>query len=388
MKGLLQLSKKNDVLPRRKIKFKVQKLSKCAIVLLAVTILLAIFGIVMIFSASQYYSQMNYGNKFFEMTKQMIAFFVGIIAMMLCYFVDYHFYQKHKNLIFLVSVVLLCLVFVPGIGTSSYGATRWIRLPGFTIQPSEIAKFGFVIFVSGYLSKNHDVIKTFGGILPVLCATGIVCLLVMLEPNMSITMCIGTTSLLLLFVGGASKKQFLFLLCGVAVLVPLLIVVEPYRLQRLVAFLDPWQNPKGEGYQLLQSLYSIGAGGIFGVGLFNSRQKYLFLPFAESDFIFSIICEELGFFGALIVMLAFLLVIVCGIKIAKHSVDRFGALLASGIVAIIATQVLINIAVVTGSIPPTGVPLPFVSSGGTSLVVFMGAIGILLNIDKQSKNAF
>lgn len=385
---MLQLSKKNDVLPRRKIKFKVQKLSKCAIVLLVVTILLAIFGIVMIFSASQYYSQMNYGNKFFEMTKQMIAFFVGIIAMMLCYFVDYHFYQKHKNLIFLVSVVLLCLVFVPGIGTSSYGATRWIRLPGFTIQPSEIAKFGFVIFVSGYLSKNHDVIKTFSGILPVLCATGIVCLLVMLEPNMSITMCIGTTSLLLLFVGGASKKQFLFLLCGVAVLVPLLIVVEPYRLQRLVAFLDPWQNPKGEGYQLLQSLYSIGAGGIFGVGLFNSRQKYLFLPFAESDFIFSIICEELGFFGALIVMLAFLLVIVCGIKIAKHSVDRFGALLASGIVAIIATQVLINIAVVTGSIPPTGVPLPFVSSGGTSLVVFMGAIGILLNIDKQSKNAF
>ena len=356
------------------------------IIIILTTVLLAVFGVVMVFSASKYYCQINYDNQFYDAIKQAISVVIGIALMIFCSMVDYHFYQKHKNMIFIISLILLVLVFVPGIGTSSYGATRWIRLPGFTIQPSEIAKFGFVIFVSAYLAKNHDIIKTFKGILPILGATGVMCILIMLEPNMSITMCVGMTALLLLFVGGARFKHFAILSIPIALLVPLLIIIEPYRLQRLVAFLNPWQNPQGEGYQLLQSLYSIGEGGWFGVGLFNSRQKYMFLPFAESDFIFSIICEELGLVGAISVMIAFLLIILMGIKIAKHASDRFGALLASGIICVIATQVLINIAVVSGSIPPTGVPLPLVSSGGTSVVVFMSAIGIMLNISKQSKN--
>lgn len=350
-----------------------------------VTIFLALFGVVMVFSASKYYCQINFGNQFYDATKQFVAVLIGAIMMLFCSTVDYHFYQKHKNIIFAISLVLLALVFVPGIGTSSYGATRWIRLPGFTIQPSEIAKFGFVIFVSAYLAKNQDIVKSFKGILPVLTATGLMCILIMLEPNMSITMCVGFTAILLLFVGGASTKHFAFLSLPIALLIPLLIIIEPYRLQRLVAFLDPWQNPQGEGYQILQSLYGIGEGGWFGVGLFNSRQKYMFLPFAESDFIFSIICEELGLVGAVMIMLAFLVIIAVGIRIAKHAKDRFGGLLASGIVCVIATQVLINIAVVSNSIPPTGVPLPLISSGGTSVVVFMSAIGVLLNISKQSR---
>ena len=221
--------------------------------------------------------------------------------------------------------------------------------------------------------------------MPVLALGGFMCVLIMLEPNMSITMCVGITMLVMLFVGGAKFKHFAYLSLPVGALVPALIIAEPYRLKRLTAFLNPWANPKGEGYQLLQSLYSIGAGGIFGVGLFNSRQKYLFLPFSESDFIFSIIFEEIGLFGALFVIVLFAIIVVYGIKIAKHAKDRFGSLLASGIVTIIATQVLINIAVVSASIPPTGVPLPFISAGSTSLVVFMSAIGILLNISKQSK---
>lgn len=369
----------------KKFKLTKPKFSWNDLPILLTTLLLGLFGVVMVFSASKYYCQINYGNQFYDATKQLIAFLIGAGALVFCSTVDYHFYQKHKNIIIIVSLVLLALVFVPGIGTSSYGATRWIRLPGFTIQPSEIAKFGFVIFVSAYLAKNHDIVKTFRGILPVLGVTGVMCLLIMLEPNMSITMCVGITALLLLFVGGTRSKHFAIISIPIVLLVPALIIIEPYRLQRLVAFLDPWQNPQGEGYQLLQSLYSIGEGGWFGVGLFNSRQKYMFLPFAESDFIFSIICEELGLFGAILVMLAFLVIIIGGIKIAKRAKDRFGGLLATGIVCVIATQVLINIAVVSGSIPPTGVPLPLISSGGTSVVVFMSAIGILLNISKQSR---
>ena len=349
------------------------------------TIMLVVFGIIMVYSASSYNAELNYNNKFFYMTKQIIGAVLGLFAMVFCYFFDYHKYQKYKIPILIISFVLLAIVFIPGIGSSSNGATRWIRLPGFTIQPSEIAKFGFVIFTSSYLAKNFDIVKKFKGILPILLVGGLMCILIMLEPNMSITMCVGITMLVMLFIGGANLKHFAYMSVPIGALVPLLIIIEPYRLKRLTAFLNPWQNPQGEGYQLLQSLYSIGEGGLFGVGLFNSRQKYLFLPFSESDFIFSIICEELGLAGAVMTMLLFLTIIICGIKIAKHAKDRFGALLASGIVTIIATQVLINVAVVSASIPPTGVPLPFISAGSTSLVVFMSAIGILLNISKQSK---
>ena len=202
---------------------------------------------------------------------------------------------------------------------------------------------------------------------------------------MSITICVGLTMFLMLFIGGAKIKHFVILAVPVIALGILLIILEPYRLQRLVAFINPWANPQGEGYQLIQSLYSLGSGGLFGVGLFNSRQKYLFLPFSESDFIFSIIGEETGFLGCLTIILIFGVLIYQGIKIAFQAKNRFGCYLASGIISIIATQVLVNIAVVTGSIPPTGVPLPFISAGSTALVVFMASIGVLLNIYKQSK---
>ena len=180
-------------------------------------------------------------------------------------------------------------------------------------------------------------------------------------------------------------QQIKYIIVAIA-LVILLIVIEPYRFDRLIAFINPWANPKEEGYQLIQSLYSLGAGGLFGVGLFNSRQKYLFLPFAESDFIFAIIGEELGFVGAILVLSVYVVIIAIGIKIALNARDRLGAYLASGIVAVIAVQLLINIAVVTGSIPPTGIPMPFISAGGTSLSVFMGAIGILCNVGKVGKD--
>lgn len=366
--------------------FKSFKTKQLNYLLIFVTLILVVFGIIMIYSASCYSAEILYGNDKFFMTKQIIGAVFGLVLMTFFIFFDYHRLEKVKWIILIVSIVLLALVFVPGIGVSNNGATRWIRLPFFTIQPSEIAKFAFVVWTSSYLSKNYDYIKTFKGILPVIFVGLIYCGLIILEPNMSITMCMAITMVVMLFVGGMRAKHFALLgsvgLCAV----PALIIAEPYRLKRLIAFTNPWLNPKTEGYQLIQSLYGLGAGGLFGTGLFCSRQKYLFLPFAESDFIFSIIGEELGLFGCLIVLTLFAILIYQGVKIAYNAVDRFGAYLATGITTIIAIQVLINVAVVTGSIPPTGVPLPFISAGSTSLVVFMGSVGILLNIYRQSKN--
>ena len=191
----------------------------------------------------------------------------------------------------------------------------------------------------------------------------------------------------MLFVGGMKIKHMAMLGGLGSLAVPILIFAEPYRIKRLTAFLNPWANPKGEGFQLIQSLYSLGAGGLFGVGLFNSKQKYLFLPFSESDFIFSIIGEETGFIGCVLVLILFMILIINGIRIAYNSTERFGCYLVTGIISIIAIQVFINIAVVTGSIPPTGLPLPFISAGSSSLLVFMSAIGVVLNVDRQSRKS-
>ena len=191
----------------------------------------------------------------------------------------------------------------------------------------------------------------------------------------------------MLIVGGISKKHALFFSCAGGVAVPLLILAEPYRMKRLFAFLDPWATPQGEGFQLIQSLYGLGNGGLFGVGLLQSRQKYLFLPFAESDFIFSIIGEEFGLFGCIILMCTFLALVLCLFKIGLNAKDRFGCLLACGVGIVIAVQTLLNIAVVTGSIPPTGLPLPFISSGGTSVAVFMAGVGVALSVSRHSRRA-
>lgn len=349
-------------------------------ILFAVTVCLVAFGILMVYAASSYSSEINYGNKYFFMYKQIFGAVLGFAAILLLSIIDYHLLQKFRYVILAVSIILLVLVFIPGIGIESYGARRWINLPFFSMQASEVAKFGFIIYAASYMSKHHDKITKFTGILPVLFVGAVICLLIILEPNMSITLCMIMLMFAMLFMGGARIKHFVILAVPVIALVPILIIIEPYRLNRLMAFLNPWESPLGEGYQLIQSFYSLGSGGLFGLGLFNSRQKYLFLPFSESDFIFSIIGEELGLFGCLIVIAAFMLLIFRAILIAQKAPDRFGCFLAGGIAAIIAIQVLVNIAVVTGSIPPTGLPLPFISAGSTSLTVFCGSIGILESI--------
>ncbi len=365
------------------------KTNKNALLVIISTLVLVVVGIVFVYSASWYSATINYGNKYHFLIKQIIGAVVGLAGLVFFWLFDYKKLRKFSVFAIIVGFVLLVLVFIPGIGVSNYGAKRWIGLPGFTIQASEVAKFCFILFCASYLAKNHEKIGKFSKVLPVLFVGIAMCLLVLLEPSMSVTICIALTMVIMLFVGGMKLSQMAGLgLCGVCA-VPMLIIAEPYRMKRLVAFIDPWTNPKGEGFQLIQSLYGLGNGGLFGVGLFQSRQKYLFLPFSESDFIFSIIGEETGFVGCVLLMCVFMVLIVNGIQIAKNAQDRFGCYLATGIISITLVQVLINIAVVTGSIPPTGIPLPFISAGSSSLVMFLSAIGILLNIEKQSrKNPF
>lgn len=354
-------------------------------ILIFTMLVLVCFGCVMVYSASSYSAELNYGSSTFFLRKQIVGAILGLGVCLTLYFFSYEKYKKLKFVGVIISVILLLMVFLPGIGVESFGAKRWINLGVTTFQPSELAKLAFIVFSASTMSDITTKIKTFKGILPVLVVGCLFCLLIIMEPNMSITMCMGMLMVVMLFIGGASFKHFMYLLVPALLLVPVLIILEPYRLRRLVAFMDPFASASGEGFQLVQSLYSIGSGDWFGVGLFNSRQKYLFLPFSESDFIFSIIVEELGFVGALLFLLVFLILIIRGLSIAKKAKDRFGCYMASGISCLFAIQVLLNIAVVTGLIPPTGLPLPFISAGSTALVCNMAMVGILLNIDRESK---
>ena len=345
------------------------------------TLALSLFGIVMIYSASSYSAELHTGDAFFYVKKQIIGFIAGLVTMTLGYLVKEEWLNKFKWVILTISMVLLLVLFIPGVGQSSYGATRWINLGFITFQSSEIAKFGLVIFLACYLYEHPPVtIKAL--IVPVIAGLS-TCIAVMLEPNMSITIVIGLSFLIMLYLGGMKRKHILWCLLVVGIALPLLIILEPYRMKRLVAFVDPWANPKGEGYQLIQSYYALGSGGLFGVGLFNSRQKYLYLPFAESDFIFSVIGEELGLIGCLLVMLTYGVLIWSGVKIALKAENNRTRMLAAGITSVIAIQTLLNIAVVSGSVPPTGVPLPYVSAGGSSLMVFMFASGLLARLSGE-----
>ena len=345
---------------------------------------LLIIGCVFVYSASFYSAEISYNDKFFFLKKQVFGVIVGFIFFFLFSNINYLFLEKLKWGLVAVSIILLALVFIPGIGLTNYGATRWINLRFITFQPSELAKFSFIVFSASVLSKSTEKIKNFKNLLLILFIGAVFCFLIILEPNMSITICMALLIVVMLFLGGAKIKHFFFLAIPAIILVVVLIMIEPYRLKRLVAFIDPFASKQNEGFQLVQSLLAIALGNMFGSGIFNSRQKYLFLPFAESDFIFSIIAEEVGFLGSLIVIILFLALFFVIIKVAKNSNTMFGFLLASGIASLIIIQVMLNLSVVTGLIPPTGLPLPFISAGSTSLMVFMSMLGVVHNIHKQS----
>ena len=364
---------------------KIKDQFKLDYILVLLVLGLVIFGIFMVYSASSYQAEVVYDDKYFFLKKQIVGAVLGLASMILFIYLPIDKLKKFDWLFLVVSLVGLVLVFIPSLGKTSYGASRWINLGPVTIQPSEIAKFGFIFFSASKLSNVKNDPKKFKSMLPTLLSGGLICLLIILEPNMSITMCVGLCMLVMLFIGGCSIKHFIMLLIPVLLAVPLLIAIEPYRMKRLTAFLDPWSSPLEEGFQLIQSYYALGSGGLTGVGYGNSRQKNLFLPFAESDFIFSIIGEEFGFLVCLLIIIVYVLIVWRGLRIAKQARTRFECYITVGIIALIAIQTFLNIAVVTGSIPPTGLPLPFISAGSTSLLVFMSAIGVVLNVDRQSR---
>ncbi|OQB15685.1 MAG: Lipid II flippase FtsW [Firmicutes bacterium ADurb.Bin193] len=340
-------------------------------------------GLIMVFSSSSESARHIFGNAYYFINRQLLWAVISVVAMMALSKFDYHRFGKLSFPILLISGFLLVLVLV--VGEEINGGKRWINLGFSTFQPSEAAKISIILFFSYSLSKNPNILKTFWtGLLPYLAVLGIFSGFLMLEPHFSGTVVILGIGVVILFVGGAKILHLAML--GVPAVVGgwILIFTSEYRMKRITAFLDPFKDKLGDGWQIIQSLYAIGSGGIFGLGLGRSRQKFLYIPEPHNDFIFSILCEELGFIGALVTILLFAALIWRGIRIAMNAPDTFGSLLAVGITTLIAVEVIINIAVVTSSMPVTGMPLPFFSYGGTALFAIMCCMGIMLNISRQS----
>ena len=348
--------------------------------------LLCAFGLVMVFSASYYYAQntasVGYDGYYF-IRKQAMYLAIGFPLMLLISLIDFRKLEKFKVIAILISIILLVAVLI--FGQETNGAKRWIVVGGQSIQPSEIAKFGMMLYMCSFMARKHAIMQNFSkGMLPMLLVIGVICGLVMLQPNMSMAVIMGLMGYALLFIGGCDTKQMLLLLVVLIGMFALLAVIEPYRMARLTSFVNPWADALGDGYQLIQSYYALGSGGLFGVGLNNSKQKLLYMTYGESDFIFAIVAEELGLIGALLVLAAFGFIVYRGIRIALMCRDRFGSMLAGGITVVFGLQVFVNIGVCTGLLPTTGQALPFISAGGSSMMIFLAAMGVLLNISRYN----
>lgn len=344
---------------------------------------LVIFGIIMVFSASYYTSLNTNGDAYYYLKRVIIWAILGTTLMVITSKVSYKIYREHAKAIALVALGLLILTLTP-LGININQAQRWIGVGPITIMPGEIAKPAVAMFVAKYLSDNPNIIKDFKrGVLPMYGVIAAFAILIMLQPNMSTAV---TLACIVLFIMIAAGMKWIHLAFTGAIGVlgaGILILMEPYRIARATSFLNPFNDPLGTGFQAVQSLLALGSGGLFGVGLGKSIQKTLYLPEPMNDFIFAIIGEELGYIGCLVVLAVYMIFIWRGIHIAIHSRDLYGTLLATGLTAMVAIQVVFNIAVVTSSMPPTGVALPFISWGGNSLAILMASSGILVNISKN-----
>ena len=354
---------------------------------LAILLLLLCYGLLMLYSAGYAVALYRRGDAYAYIRPQLLFAALGFAAMYAASLVDYHIWHRLAWPLLGVSLVLLVIVlFMPEYN----GCKRWLVLPGLgTLQPSEIAKFSVVLVFSHIISLNHDRMKTFStGVLPFGLVLGAVAVLMLLEPHLSGTVLILGIGAVLMFVGGTGLRWFGIAAAlgvgAVAAAVVLLPDLVPYAASRLASWQDPFADPLGEGHQTIQSLYAIASGGLVGLGLGNSRQKYLYVPEPQNDFIFSILCEELGFAGAALVILLFLALFLRGMSIAVRARDKFGALLVVGFVTQVILQAVLNIAVVTNTIPNTGISLPFFSSGGTSLMMLLGEMGIVLSVSRQA----
>jgi len=353
--------------------------------ILLITLILVGFGIVMVYSASAILSADKFQDSFHFLKKQALFAAGGVLLMTLAIKIDYHLWQKLAYLILATSFGLLILVLF--IGTRAGGSTRWLYIGSLSFQPSEFAKLALVVFLSYFLTKKGEKIRTFQfGFLPTVLISGAMILLVIHQPDFGAALFLGIMVMLMLFVAGTRLSFILFGALTAAPIVYHLIMKVPYRLHRIMSYLNPWQDPKGISFQLVQSFVAFGAGGISGSGLGQGKQKLYFLPAPHTDFIFSVIGEEMGFIGAVIVLGLYLVLCVRGIRVSLGAPDEFGTFLGLGITSLISLQAIINMAVVLGLLPTKGLTLPFISYGGTSLVVSLVSVGILLNISSHGRH--
>lgn len=356
------------------------------ITFLVLVLLLVTFGLIMLFSASYANAYYHNDDSFYYVKKQLMWVGLGIAGLIAAALFDYRWFNKLAVPIFLFTLLLLVVVlFMP----ASNGAKRWIWLPGGgSIQPSEIAKFAVVILFAKLITVNQDRMKTFKyGIVPFVVVLAMVAGLMILEPHLSGTILILAIGAIMMFIGGTDLKWFAIAIIGAVVALGVVIMIPgviQYAASRIEHWLDPFLDPRGKGYQTIQSLYAIASGGLMGLGLGNSRQKYLYIPEPQNDFIFAIVCEELGFVGAAIIIILFALLVWRGFVIGMKARDKFGSMIAVGLTVQVGLQALLNIAVVTNTIPNTGISLPFFSYGGTSLTMLLAQMGVVLSVSRRA----
>ena len=353
--------------------------------LLIAVIILMTFGIIMIFSASSIWANYKFNDSFYYVKRQIIFAIIGIFLMKFISKIDYRIYYKKSNIILLISFILLILVLIPGIGSIRNGSRSWFGIGSFGIQPSEAAKLAMIIFTSKYLSKNTKFVNNLKeGVVPIILILIIMFGLIMLQPDLGTGVILVVSIIALLFISGVNMK--FFIISGIIGLIGViaLILIAPYRMNRITSFINPWEDPLGTGFQIIQSLYAIGPGGLLGNGFLNSIQKHFYLPEPQTDFIFSIVCEEFGIIGTIFVVGLFSFIVYRGLKISLRSEDKFAKYLSFGLIFQLAFQTLLNLMVVIGMIPVTGVTLPFLSYGGSSLLITLISIGIVLNISRNN----
>lgn len=355
-------------------------------ILIVVTLTLLAVGITMVYSASAVWAAYKFDDSLFFAKRQLLFAGIGVIAMFFIMNVDYWTWRTWAKLILIICFFLLIVVLIPGIGMVRNGSRSWIGIGAFSIQPSEFIKLGMIIFLAKYLSEKQKYITTIKkGLTPTLGLVFLAFGIIMLQPDLGTGTVMVGTCIIMIFVAGARIIHFSLLgVLGVCAFIAL-VLSAPYRIKRITSFLDPWEDPLGSGFQIIQSLYAIGPGGLFGLGLGESRQKFFYLPEPQTDFIFAILAEELGFIGGSFVILLFALLLWRGMRIAIGAPDLYGSFLAVGIISMIAIQVMINIGVVTGLMPVTGITLPFLSYGGSSLTLMLMAVGVLLNISRYAR---